>query len=77
MRFRALERHCLNLARYTSDSLNLGCRKKNIMINSPGLKVIKLFLCSTQLSMEFELLIKTKMLKNKDFPSLSLCHSTM
>ena len=30
----------------------------------PGPEVIKLFSCSTQLSMKFQLLIKTKMLKN-------------
>ena len=30
----------------------------------PGPEVIKLFICSTQLSMKFQLLIKTKMLKN-------------
>ena len=34
---------------------------------SPSPKVIKLFLCSTQRSMKFQLLIKTKMLKNKGF----------
>ena len=33
----------------------------------PGPKVIKPFSWSTQLSMKFELLIKTKMLKNQDF----------
>ena len=32
-----------------------------------GSEVIKLFSCSTQLSMKFQLLIKTKMLKNKYF----------
>ena len=31
---------------------------------SPGPEVIKLFSCSTQLSMKFQLLIKTKILKN-------------
>ena len=35
--------------------------------NSLGLQVIKLFSCSTQLSMKFQLLIKTKMKKNKIF----------
>ena len=34
---------------------------------SPGLEVIKLFSCSNQLSMKFQLLIKTKMLKSKFF----------
>ena len=34
---------------------------------SPGTDVMKLFSCSTQLSMEFQLLIKPKMLKNTDF----------
>ena len=33
----------------------------------PGTQVIKLFLCSNQLSMEFQMLIKSKMLKNEDF----------
>ena len=34
--------------------------------NCSGPVVIKLFSCSTQLSMEFQMLIKSKMLKNKD-----------
>ena len=34
---------------------------------SPGPQVIKLFPCSTKLSMKFQLLIKSKMLNNKDF----------
>ena len=33
----------------------------------PGPEVIKLFSCTTQLSMKFQLLIKAKMLKNNDF----------
>ena len=33
----------------------------------PGVEVIKLFSCLTQLSIKFQLLINTKMLKNKDF----------
>ena len=33
--------------------------------DDPGPKVIKLFSCSTQLSMKFNLLMKTKMLKNE------------
>ena len=33
----------------------------------PGPEVIKLFSCSTQLSMKFQLLIKARMLKNNDF----------
>ena len=32
-----------------------------------GLEVIKLFSCSTQLSIKFQLLIKAKMLKKKKF----------
>ena len=32
-----------------------------------GTEVIKLFSCSTQLSMKLQLLTKDKMLKNKDF----------
>ena len=33
----------------------------------PGSEVINFFSCSTQLNTKFQLLIKTKMLKNKDF----------
>ena len=33
----------------------------------PGLEVIKLFSCSTQMNMKFQLLIKTKTMKYKDF----------
>ena len=39
---------------------------------TPGLEVIKLVSCSTQLSMEFQMLIKSKMLKNKDFSCLRI-----
>ena len=42
----------------------------------PGPKVIKLFSCSTQLSMKFQMLIKTKILTNKEvscFKSLRCC----
>ena len=35
-------------------------------------KAIKLFSCSTQLSIELQMLIKTKMLKNKDFLAFML-----
>ena len=34
---------------------------------SPGSEVIKLFSCSTQANMKFQLFIKTKMLKNTAF----------
>ena len=34
---------------------------------SSGPEVIKLFSCSTQLSMKFQQVMKTEMLKNKDF----------
>ena len=37
-----------------------------------GLEVIKQFTCLTQLSMNFYLLIKTKMLKNEDFLAFKL-----
>ena len=37
----------------------------NLKLSRP--EVMKLFSCSTQLSTKFQLLIKTKMLKNKDF----------
>ena len=39
----------------------------------PRGQVIKLFSCSTQLSTKFQLLIKTKMLKNTDFSWLRCC----
>ena len=38
----------------------------NYILQLPGPKVIKHFSCSTQLSMKFQLPIKTKILKNKD-----------
>ena len=41
-----------------------------------GLKILNLFSSSTELSMKFELNIKTKMLKNKDiscFKTLRYC----
>ena len=38
----------------------------------PGLEVIKLFSCSTELGMEFQLLTKTKMLKYKSFFAFKL-----
>ena len=37
-----------------------------------GPQAIKLFLCSPQLSMEFQMLIISKMLKNKDFSCFQL-----
>ena len=39
---------------------------------SPGSEVIKLFSCSTQLSMKFQLLIKAKILTYEEFLALSL-----
>ena len=39
---------------------------------TPGPEVIKLFSCSTQLSMKFQLLIKLKYRQMKKFPALSL-----
>ena len=39
---------------------------------SAGPEVTKLFPCSTQLSMKFQLLIKTKILTNKEVSCLSL-----
>ena len=38
----------------------------------PGPEVIKLFSCSTQLSIKFQLLIKTKLLKNANFLAFKL-----
>ena len=37
-----------------------------------GLEVTKLFSCSTQLSIKFQLLIKTEMLRNKEFLAFKL-----
>ena len=37
-----------------------------VIVVFPSPEVIKLFSCSTQLSIKFQLLRKTKMLKNKD-----------
>ena len=42
------------------------------MIKIPGLEVIKLSSCSSQLSMKVQLLIKTKMLKIQTFHALKL-----
>ena len=42
-------------------------RNNLVFYVKPGPKVIKLFSCSTQLSMKFQLFIKTKILKNKNF----------
>ena len=39
---------------------------------TPSMKVIKHFSCSTQLSMKFQLFIKRKILTNKKFLGLSL-----
>ena len=43
----------------------------NAVTRKPGSKIIKLFSCFTQLSAKFQLLIKNKMLKNKDFSCFS------
>ena len=50
---------------------NLTYTGKN-SFGTPGLEVIKLISCSTQLSMQFQLLIKTKMLKNEIFFALKI-----
>ena len=42
------------------------CDFKKTWVCESGPHVIKLYSCSTQLKMKFQLLIKTKMLKNKD-----------
>ena len=42
---------------------------------SPGTEVIKKFSCSTQLSMTFQMLIKSKMLKIKTFLAFKLSDS--
>ena len=44
-------------------------RRRSEIKSRPGPSIIKPFSYSTQLSMEFQLLMKTKMLKNKDFSS--------
>ena len=44
----------------------------HLFASSTGPEVIKLFSCSTQLSMKFKLLIKTKYLELKQFLALSL-----
>ena len=46
---------------------------KESIVDDPGSdpEVIKLFSCSTQLSVKFQLLIKTKLLKNKDVSTLN------
>ena len=52
-----------------------GCSR--ISRSRPGPEVIKLFSCSTQLSMKFQLLIKTKIPANKEvscFMSLRCCN---
>ena len=46
---------------------DLSCQN---IFNTPGLDVIKLFSCSTQLSMKFILLIKTTILKSNEFQCL-------
>ena len=56
-----------------SVSLHLSAMGWSVAVAFPGTKVIKLFSCSTQLSTKFQLLIKTKMLKNKDF----VCFQTL
>ena len=52
----------------------VGTQKNHL--NETGPEVIKLFSCSTQLSREFQLLIKTKIPTNKEvscFKSLRCC----
>ena len=48
------------------------CRIRLNYSNYHGNEVVKLFSCSTLLSMELQMLIKTKMLKIKDFLVLIL-----
>ena len=52
---------CMNL----DQSLYLNMLKHKLTTD-PGPEVIKLFSCSTQLSTKFQLLIKTKILTNKE-----------
>ena len=51
--------------------------KVEFMVKCSDIEVIKLFSCSTQLSMNFQLLIKAKMLINNEFSccqTLSWCN---
>ena len=47
--------------------ISVGPSPGNWLAAHRAAKVIKLFSCSTQLSMKFQQLIKTKFLKKKDF----------
>ena len=57
------------MSRYCKCSVTLpqGAMVWSAVVVLPGPEVIKLFSCSTQLSIAFQLLIKPEMLKNKDF----------
>ena len=50
----------------------IGATIDNESATPTGPGVLKLFLCSSQLSTKFQLLIKTKILKIKEVPYLSL-----
>ena len=57
-------------------SVLVGSRTTKATNTVPGPEVIKLISCSTQLSMKFQMLIESKMLKNKDlscFQPLRCC----
>ena len=57
-----LRRVCVNVQ--SPQSINTSSKDIN---EGPGLEIIKRVSCSTQLSIEFELIITSEMLKNKDF----------
>ena len=52
--------------------MHLLCERPYALYALSGPKVIKLFSCSSQLNMEFQMLIKSKMLKNKDFSCVQM-----
>ena len=56
-----MNKMCLN------KMFDLSVKRQVMLTSKSGTELIKLFSCSTQLSMEFQMIIKSKMLKNKDF----------
>ena len=66
----------LQLKRHMLDMINRFVYFVRCIARKPGLEVIKLFPCSTQLSMKFQLLIKTELPTNEEvycFKSLRCC----
>ena len=56
-----MNKMCLN------QMFDLSVKRQVMLTSKSGTEVIKLFSCSTLLSMEFQMLIKSKLLRNKDF----------